>query len=406
MICMETHSQKIAVIGGGPAGMLACLLLADAGCKNILLLERNDRLGRKLSATGNGQGNITNEDMGAHRYFSSDREKAGRILAAFGKWELIEYLVSLGGLFVADGEGRVYPASRQAASVTDIMRFALASRGVCVHTGEFVRGAQKREGKFRVFTDKAEYCADYLIVAAGGKASPHFGSDGNGYALARSFGHTVTALSPALVQLRTDRENIKGLKGIRAECALRLLRGEEIFACRGDVIFTDYGVSGNAVFRASSFARENDVLSLDFLPDCEEDKLVCVLKDKAENCGALLSENLLRCIVHSAVAGCVLRSLGVSPSATCASLRGRANSIARRVKDFRLHITGSMGFENAQITKGGVPLGEVDEYLMSVKVPGLFFAGEVLDVDGECGGYNLQWAFSSGARCAKRIASL
>lgn len=403
----KNAEYSAAIVGGGASGMLAALCLADAGVKDVLILERNDRLGRKLSATGNGQGNVTNADMGAEHYFSSDAEKVGKILGAFGKEELLRYLTSLGGYFTADDEGRVYPASRQAASVTDILRFALGARGVCVRTGECVLSAKKQNGAFAVRTDKGTYRARFLLIAAGGKASPHFGSDGNGYMLAKGFGHSVTELSPALVQLKTERECIKGLKGMRVCCGARLIRGgKELYACRGDVIFTDYGVSGNAVFKISSRAREGDVLSLDFLPECDQNELAAILRRKAAAFASLPSEDLLRCIVNSAAARAVMRSLEIGADKRCGALAGRAEEISARVKGFRVKIEGSAGFENAQVTKGGIPLSETDEHLMSQKERGLFFAGEILDVDGECGGYNLQWAFSSGARCAKRMSEL
>ncbi len=394
-----------AIIGGGAAGMLAALTLAEAGVGEILLLERNERLGRKLSATGNGQGNVTNTDMGVHRYFTSEPDKVAGVLSAFGQEQLLRRLTELGGYFTADAEGRVYPASRQASSVTDILRFALAARSVDVRLGAYVSRAEKKGTSFCISTKDGEYRGRFLLIAAGGQASPHFGSDGNGYALARAFGHTVTALSPALVQLKTERGPIRGLKGIRCDCGLTLF-GKEKFFCRGDVIFTDYGVSGNAVFRASSRARAGDVLSLDFLPDCPAEELAALLSAKAARCAARPSEDLLRCIVNSAAARAILRSLRISPETDCGALAGRAGEIAARVKDLRLRVEGSMGFENAQVTKGGVPLSEVDDFLMSKKEAGLFFAGEILDVDGECGGYNLQWAFSSGVRCAERIAEL
>lgn len=387
--------------------MMAALFLADAKIKNVLLFERNERLGKKLSATGNGQGNISNENMGAHRYFSSDTEKVAQVISAFGREDLVRFLTSLGGFFVSDGEGRIYPSSRQAASVTDILRFALAERGVTVKTGEFVKKLVRKGDLFCLETDKDSYAARYALIAAGGKASPHFGADGNGYVLAQGFGHSVTALSPALVQLKTERESIRGLKGIRMDCGVRLLRrGEEMYACRGDVIFTDYGVSGNAVFKISSYTSEGDVLSLDLLPECGEAALARLLKDKAERWSHLAADELLRCIVNSAAARSLMRSLGVRADEKCGALSGRAGEIAARVKNFCLRVTGSMGFENAQVTRGGVPLSETDEYLMSKREKGLFFAGEILDVDGECGGYNLQWAFSSGVRCARRIAEL
>ena len=402
----DRFEKSALIVGGGAAGMLAALTLARRGA-SVTVLERNDRAGRKLSATGNGQGNITNRDMGAHRYFASEPKKVEAVLSAFGKEELCRLLTSLGGYFTEDEEGRIYPASRQASSVTDLLRFALAKEGVRVHTGEYVRAAQKERGGFRVLTEKGDYFSRFLLIAAGGMASPHFGSDGNGYALARAFGHSVTPLSPALVQLKTDRGGVRGLKGVRIDCGVRLERGgAEVFACRGDVIFTDYGVSGNAVFKTSSYAKAGDTLVIDLLPCCEEETLSRLLLQKTAAYPALPAEDLLRCIVNSAAAKCVLRSLSVAAAQPCKELGGRCRAIAHKVKNYPLRIEGDMGFANAQVTKGGVPLFEVDGHMMSKKVHGLFFAGEILDVDGECGGYNLQWAFSSGVCAAERMAEL
>lgn len=394
---------QVIIIGGGAAGLLCSLRLAQAGIKDILILERNERLGRKLSATGNGQGNITNKDMGPHRYFSSDIGMVARILQAFNERDLVKYLTDLGGYFVSDGEGKIYPASKQASSVTDIFRFAIERENISVKTGEYVRSVKKDKNIFRILTESDCYKAQAVVIATGGKASPHFGTDGNGYTLAKEFGHTLTSLKPALVQLKTDKENLKGLKGVRIDCRVKLIRGKEIYSCRGDVIFTDYGVTGNAVFKISSRAESQDILSLDFLPDCEKDTLISVLERKILRYPDLKPEDFLRCIVNSAAARAVVRAIESEQGMQKIALRRSISMIADRIKDYRLRVVGNMGFENAQVTKGGIPMNEVDEGLMSVKIPGLFFAGEILDVDGECGGYNLQWAFASGACCAKKI---
>ena len=249
------------IVGGGASGMFCAQRLADGGVKDILLLERNDRLGRKLSATGNGQGNVTNIHMSAEHYFSDDPALVASVLGRFGWGELLRSLSSLGRIFLSDEAGRVYPTSRQAASVTDLLRFAIEGR-VDVRTGARVLSADAEGDRFFVRTEGEEFCGRSLLLACGGKAAPHFGTDGSGYALARAFGHTVTQLRPSLVQLKTEQTFIRGLKGVRADCAVRIAscgRGHSSqggrVCMRGDLLFTDYGVSGDAIFRLSAFCR-------------------------------------------------------------------------------------------------------------------------------------------------------
>ena len=399
------------IVGGGASGMFCALRLAESGVKDVLLLERNDRLGRKLSATGNGQGNVTNTAMSAEHYFSGDAGRVASVLARFGAADLIGALSALGGIFLPDAVGRVYPASRQAASVTDLLRFALEGR-VEVRTGVRVLSARRDGALFSVRTDGGkEFRGRALVLACGGKAAPHFGTDGSGYGLARAFGHTVTPLRPSLVQLKTEQTYIRGLKGVRADCAVRLFpagaaakgvpasKGD--VCLRGDLLFTDYGVSGDVIFRLSAFCREGDVLSVDFLPDCAPSAVAAAIRGKAERYPQMRGEDLLRGIVNSAVGKCLAK---YSANAPFSQDRGLADRLAACVKDFRLPVVGSLGFDYAQVTKGGVPLGEVDDDLMSRRAEGLYLLGELLDVDGECGGYNLQWAFSCGAVAASAVA--
>ena len=399
------------IVGGGASGMFCALRLAESGVKDVLLLERNDRLGRKLSAAGNGQGNVTNTAMSAEHYFSGDAGRVASVLARFGAEDLIGALSALGGIFLPDAVGRVYPASRQAASVTDLLRFALEGR-VEVRTGVRVLSARRDGALFSVRAEGGkEFRGRALVLACGGKAAPHFGTDGSGYGLARAFGHTVTPLRPSLVQLKTEQTYIRGLKGVRADCAVRLLPGAAAakgmpaskgdVCLRGDLLFTDYGVSGDVIFRLSAFCREGDVLSVDFLPDCAPSAVAAAIRGKAERYPQMRGEDLLRGIVNSAVGKCLAK---YSANAPFSQDRGLADRLAACVKDFRLPVVGSLGFDYAQVTKGGVPLGEVDDDLMSRRAEGLYLLGELLDVDGECGGYNLQWAFSCGAVAASAVA--
>ena len=373
---------KIVIIGGGAAGMACAARLAGAG-REIVLLERGDRLGRKLSATGNGQGNVTNMNMDVSHYFTDDREKAARILARCSAHDVICFLEEMGGLFLPDARGRVYPAGRQASAVTDLLRRELSLRAVDVRTGTRVEKLAW-DGAFRLSFAGGTLRADAVVLAAGGAAARQFGTDGTAYALAGAFGHTLTPLSPVLVQLRCDPAAVRGLKGIRVDAGLRVLRGgRQIYVCRGDVLFTESGVSGDAVFRASSHARAGDVLELDFLPDTGPEALAHAVREGAEG---------LWCVVSNWLGRHIFRLAHVDRARVLALL-----------KAFPLNVTGTLGFDYAHATRGGIPLAEVTDSLMSKYRSGLYFAGEILNVDGECGGYNLHWAFASALAVAEAL---
>lgn len=390
-----------AIVGGGASG-LVCATRLQMNHHRVLLLERLDRVGKKLSSTGNGQGNITNERVADTPYFSASKtgEKVvTSILQRYGKQSLIDYIRSLGGLCLTDERGRVYPASRQASSVTDLLRKKVASCGVDVRLGSQVTAIKKVDGGF-VLTAKTgeterEYFAENVVLCAGGKAAKNFGTDGNGYALAKSLGHTVTALYPSLVQIKTPTQWTKTLKGIRAQdCQVTVEGAGEQLSFLGDVIFTEYGLSGDVVFRLSAYIadkiEQGDVsLSIDFAPTFSLPTLQEFLKEKGAENG---EDDLLCGIVNNQIGRAVIR-------------RAQAENIdvATLVKAFTLPVTGSLGFDYAQVTKGGIPLAETDENLQSKKAKGLYFAGEILDVDGPCGGFNIQWAYASACIVADQI---
>ena len=229
--------------------------------------------------------------------------------------------------------------------------------------------------------------ADKVLLAAGGKAAPNFGTDGSAYALAEGFGHSVTPCRPVLVQLKCDPASVRGLKGIRVDGTVRVLRNGKV-KCerRGDILFTESGISGDAVFLASSYAQTGDDIELDLLPDVSAERLLSVLKDGAP-------ERLL-CVVNNGLARMLLR-------------RAETENLPllKLIKSFPLTVMGTLGFAYAQATRGGIPLSETDENLMSLKRENLYFAGEILNVDGECGGYNLQWAFTSAHAVAEGMLS-
>ncbi|MBQ9730340.1 MAG: aminoacetone oxidase family FAD-binding enzyme [Clostridia bacterium] len=396
---------EIAVIGGGASGLTCAVKLAKNKQLKVLVLERGERLGRKLSATGNGQGNLTNERVGHGGYFSVSshgEKRAEEIVEKYSKADFLSFLESLGALCEADEKGRVYPTSRQASSITDLFRYRLErAENVFVCTKALVESVERKNEEFvlrcLVEGETKTFYAKNVVLCTGGTAAKNFGTDGNGYKIAKAFGHTLTPLYPSLVQLKTEKEKIKTLKGIRVNdaCVVAFSCGKEISREIGDVIFTDYGVSGDAIFRTSAFVADKidqgTILEIDFLPNVSKERLISVIAKKLES-GANPKEVLC---------GIVNNQLGrvILSCAACAT----PEAIACEVKSFTLPVLGSLGFDYAQVTKGGVPLCETDENLQSKKQKGLYFAGEILDADGECGGFNLQFAYSSASVVAEAL---
>ena len=394
------------IIGGGAAGLF-CAASLQTECGKVLLLERGERLGKKLSSTGNGQGNVTNLSVGKTDYFSFSKtgnQRVQSLLSRYGRQRLVSFLEGLGGLFCADDRGRVYPTGRQASAITDLLRFEVERKGVEVRLSAFVKCVKRQDEGYLVVADTPEgerrFFARNVVLCTGGKAAKNFGTDGNGYALARAFSHTVTRLYPALVQLKTDTKHIKTLKGIRCNGAVvtASVDGREVGRAKGDVIFTDYGVSGDAVFRISSFVTavaESGTASLfiDLLPEISYEKLYAVLEEKRKNFPTLAESELLCGILNNQVGRAVMKRCGGKSLA----------EVAACVKAFSLTVTGTLGFDYAQVTKGGVCFDEVTDGMESVYASGLYLIGEIVDVDGECGGYNLQWAYTSACACAEQI---
>ena len=383
------HSD-VAIIGGGASGLAAAALLCRTTKLDIALIEGGGRLGKKLAASGNGQGNISNAHISAQNYHGSGAARAYDIISRFGKvYERLFY-----GRFTCDERGRIYPAGRQASALSDCLIAEVRRGGVNVFTGARVVSLEKG-GQFVLrLSDGSSMTAKYVVMCVGGKAQKQFGTDGSSYALARAFGHRITPLFPSLVQLKTDVAHIKTLRGIRADCNVRAVAedGGEMSA-RGDVIFTDYGVSGNAVFSVSPvFAGSRGKICIGFAPGISEEELAADIRLK-QSLGYERSE-VLALTLNNQIGRAIVRRAG----------SGDAAVIAHTAKNFTLEVNGTLGFDYAQVTRGGVDMSDVNDDLESALCPGLFFAGEVLDVDGDCGGYNLTWAFASAARVAEAIA--
>ena len=392
--------MKVCVIGGGAAGMMAAITAADCG-HQVTLLERQSRVGRKLMATGNGRCNLTNRHAAPQHYHGEDRDFCAYALASFDVDATLEWFADKGLLTVTEDSGRVYPYSNMAGSVLDVLRYALERDDIDLHVGCVVTRIRRRGDGFTVETEQGSFSADKVILCAGGAAGSKVGGVMDGYQLAKALGHHRTALYPSLVQIKTDPTYPRALKGVKAEAAVRILQGSEVLAeNRGEILFTEYGVSGPAIFeisRAAAAGGSGLTVELDFLPDWDNDSTVGWLQQRRDGAGNREAGTLLSGTLHSRLGQMVCKAAGfTNQSADTLTDRDLAR-IARRLRSFTLEVQGVCGFDQAQVTAGGLRTDEFDPQTMESRlVPGFYACGEVLDVDGDCGGYNLQWAWSSG----------
>ena len=395
------NDVQLLIVGGGASGLAAAVEAARQGA-DVTVLEKLDRVGKKILATGNGRCNLLNLYASPADY--NDPPFVERVFAQFGVQSDLDFFGSMGLLTTADSEGRVYPRSNAASSVLDVLRMECARLGVRFLCGEAAASIRPKSGAF-IVNDALR--AHAVIAACGGKASPAHGTDGSGYRLLQSFGHTCTALHPALVQLRTDPDFVKGLKGLRAAVALTLHSPNgETHASQGEALFTDYGLSGIAAMELSRYAADGGTLYIDFLPDMDEAQTRIFLHKAKARSGSGPLEQLLLGAVHSRIGQALLRqTLCRKLSASCSTLTdGELQLLAQALKAFPITVRGTKGFQDAQVTAGGLDVAEFTETLESQFVPGLFACGEILNIDGKCGGYNLTFAWSSG-RLAGRSAA-
>ena len=390
----------VGIIGGGASGMAAALAASEYENTQVLLFERQARLGRKLAATGNGRCNLTNLHAGDRGYHGNDPAFSAYALDRFSVERTLHWFRGLGLFTVCEDSGRVYPYSDQANSVVDVLRFALEKPNIRVLTGCEVTKVRKIDNAFLVETGEEKYECDKLIIACGGLAGTKLGGSMAGYQLLRSFGHKSTKLRPALVQLRTDWSGVVALKGVRANCHVRVLRDEEVFSeSKGEIQFTEYGLSGPVIFEVSRDAcqsRGKWACHLDFLPDISEVELRTeLLRRRNTN---FTVDDLLTGILHNRLGRVLTKFAGLRGTDSVSSLHDHEiHEVCRLVKAFEVPVTEPLGMDSAQVTAGGVQTDGFDPKTMESRlVPGLYACGEVLDIDGDCGGYNLQWAWSSG----------
>ena len=400
--------KHTAIIGGGAVGLMAACLLLRAGQK-CTVLEKQQRVGRKLLSTGNGRCNMTNIRATDKNYWG-DRKYVNAALKAFSPEDAIAFFGSIGVPCTIDEEGRVYPLGNQAAGVLDALRLYISENG-----GEFrcefdaVKISRNKWGWTLASAAGESLKADYIIIACGGSAAPKIGGGNGGYKLLESLGHKITPKFPAIVPLKTDAEAVRALKGNRADCTLTLFdRGQTVKTEKGEVLFGDGSVSGIC---AMQMAREVNrrmhkggkcTLKINFAENLQPGFV-------KERCGLLPERNMedfFAGMLPKRLGQVLIKAAGVYPLSIPAKelTNNQISAIESAVCGWELPILGTLGFDQAQVTSGGAEIHSFDENTLESRLAeGIFAAGEVLDVDGDCGGFNLQWAWSSAYLCAREI---
>ncbi len=403
----------LAIIGGGASGLVGGIfakrILRDKG--KVIIIERMDRIGKKILATGNGRCNFTNINTSVEDFYGENPYFARYALNDFGVRDTLEFFEKLGIYPKEEEDGKMYPYSGQASSVLDVLRYELQKLGVEIVTDFDVKSVKRTQIGFKIISLSGKSInADRVIVASGGKASPNLGSNGSGFDILRDLGHRVTKVTPALVQLKTEKDIVKGLKGIKFVGNVKMFSDDKFIGEEyGEVLFTDYGLSGPPIFRLSALYAIHKKCSvlLDFIPCLSKKDVFDLLNERKKNLCHLTMESFFTGLFNKRIGNAVARKSGIEKLSFPVSCLNKEIiwDISENIKEFYFDIIGQNGFNNAQVTAGGVCTGEFNDKTMeSLKVKGLYACGEVLDIFGNCGGFNLQWAWSSGRLAGKSAA--
>lgn len=402
------ENTDILVAGGGAAGIMAALTATENGKGKIFIIEKMGQLGKKILATGNGKCNYTNYYQAKECYRGNDVSFAWKALQKFGYKETISLFKSY-GIIPYDRDGYVYPLPGQASCVRDILERELKSTKVVINKEEKITDVSihrknGRQDGFIVVTGNNKYFTQKLIIATGGKAGAVHGSDGSGYSIAKSLGHSVITPFAALTSCIICGKYTKDWAGVRTKGTVRAYNSKGKLLCEntGELQFVAQGISGIPVFQVSRYISEEIVkgrkpyLTIDIMPLYSEEEIIASLLCRKKKNGSI--GDIFTGMLHNKLAAALLKFCDISIKRQAAGLtKDEASHIAAVMKNWRLEVKDTGGFEKAQVTGGGIPASEINAETMESKIcPGLYFAGEVIDVDGICGGYNLQWAWTSG----------
>jgi len=395
--------MDVLVIGAGASGLMAAITAARAGAK-VTLLEKGNKPGRKLAVTGNGKCNLTNIYMDETCFRGDDPDFVLPVLTQLRVPDTIRFFSEL-GIYTKNRDGGIYPHSEQAAQVVQIlMEEALHHKVKCKYQ-TVIKGIEKKNDRFLVHTDGWTYEGDACILATGSLAAPETGADASGYDLAKSFGHTILPLYPVLTGLKAEKSAFPKLAGLRCEGRITVLAdGKELYSDTGELQFTTYGVSGIPTFQISHYAVKaweeghNVSLKVSFLPEFNKESLEAYFRARMENSLHKTASGFLAGLFHEKLITVLLKEAKIRPDEKVKSFTpDMIKLLAGTILEMSADMTGHMDFSHAQVCTGGVSTAEIYAGTMESRlVKGLHFAGEIVDIDGACGGYNLQWAWSSG----------
>ncbi len=397
----------VAVVGGGAAGLTASIFAANNKAK-VILLEQLDRVGKKILATGNGRCNFSNTDLDISNYFGCNPKFAYSALKQFDYHKTIEFFDNLGITAKVEEDGKVFPASGQASSVLDVLRYEVERLGIDIVCNAKVLDISKNPKKFSLtLNNGSTITADKIIIATGGKAAPNLGSNGSGYLLAEKLGHRLVEPFPALVQLKLNAPFLKQIMGVKfIGSAEIIINNKPVAAAEGEILFTGYGISGPPILSISRVASEHIYkqeqvwLKVSIINYQSDEELENYLKERLQKQSHKSILFSMVGFINKRLIPVVLKEAGITDINKPA---GQVTSVERKkivsiLRDWRFKVTGTNSWQFAQVTAGGVDVRDINQKTMESKVvPGIFFAGEIIDIDGACGGYNLQWAWSSGA---------
>lgn len=410
--------HDLIIVGGGASGLAAAITAKDFGL-DVAILEGTDRIGKKILTTGNGRCNISNKTI-SFPFLSYHSENSGffsKALSSFTVNDTENFFLSLGLPIVELQNGKMYPRSLQASSVVDIFRLALEDRNIPLYTNCKVKDIHKGKN-FKLSTDNEKnklFTCGKLILACGGKSAIKTGSDGSAYKLAKSFGHSIIETIPGIVQLKLDYPYLKSITGIKFDGYTTLLvNNEPIRKEFGEVLFTDYGISGPPILQLSGHASKAllNKKKVEIVVDMMPKEPLSQIEDFIEGHFAVFSHrpviDSLIGIVNKKLIPTILKEAKVENlHKPCCDLEwDEKKRIINLLKSWKFRCIDTNGFNQAQVTIGGIDTRDVNSNtLESNLVKDLYFCGEILDVDGDCGGFNLQWAWSSGHFVAKNIAN-
>ena len=405
-------TDNVIIIGGGASGLCAAVALKQKDSTlSVRLIEALPRVGKKLAMTGNGRCNITNRNITAERYHGENRDFCLYALKKYNTAVCADFFEKIGVPFIFEGE-KGYPASMQASSVVDCLRFAAEESGVKVNTETRVTNIQLSNGKYKVLAGNLSFLADNIILAAGlYSGGEKTGSDGSILEIMKRAGYATVETTPAIVQLKTDTEVVRQLKGVKINALVTLRTEKEILRTEyGETLFCDYGLSGPPVLQVSRDVpriRGNCEISLDLMPETEYDTLYMLLTKRAGYLKTRTLEEFFTGMLQKRLGQVVVKLAGLKLSEKTGSLDSqKLHRIASIIKDMSFKVTGTAGFSSSQVTAGGLDTRRFDEKtMMSRDDRGLYAVGEILDIDGDCGGFNLQWAWSSALAASDSIVT-